>query len=160
MRLDGISAYAPEQVWSNVRVAARLRLERMRLSAQLRAEGNGQLGPEQAKLFQTSDRWVRRFIGFTERRFCREGEGTVDLAASAARQLFERSGHAPAEIDAAIVASVGHRRDTPPYVTSANTPAHASTTNTFKFMMFKSMMFKLMMPTRRSRRSTARQTSP
>ena len=113
MRLDGISAYAPEQVWSNVRVAARLRLERMRLSAQLRAEGNGQLGPEQAKLFQTSDRWVRRFIGFTERRFCREGEGTVDLAASAARQLFERSGHAPAEIDAAIVASV-----TPSYLYS------------------------------------------
>ena len=31
MRLDGISAHAPEQAWSNARVAARLRLERMRL---------------------------------------------------------------------------------------------------------------------------------
>jgi 3-oxoacyl-[acyl-carrier-protein] synthase-3 len=106
MRLDGISAYAPEQVWSNVRVAARLRLERMRLSAQMHANGNGPLSAEQAKLFQTSDRWVRRFIGFTERRFCREGEGTIDLAARAARQLFERLGQDPAEIDAAIVASV------------------------------------------------------
>jgi hypothetical protein len=69
MRLDGISAYAPEQVWSNARVAARLRLERMRL----RAAGDGELSAEEAKLFETGDRWVRRFIGFSERRFCDEG---------------------------------------------------------------------------------------
>jgi len=56
MRLDGISAYAPERVWTNRRVAARLRLERMRL----RAAGDGPLGPDEAKLFETSDRWVRR----------------------------------------------------------------------------------------------------
>src|SRR5207247_2395974 len=85
MRLDGVSAYAPEQVWSNARVAARLRLERMRMSARMRASGNGRLGAEEAKLFQTSDRWVRRFIGFSERRFCGEGMGTIDLAARAAR---------------------------------------------------------------------------
>lgn len=66
MRLDGISAYAPADVWSNTRIAARLRLERTRL----RAAGNGQLTPEEEKLFETSDRWVRRFIGFKERRFC------------------------------------------------------------------------------------------
>lgn len=113
MRLDGISAYAPEQVWSNARVAARLRLERMRSSARTSAAGGGPLGPEEAKLFQTSDRWVRRFVGFSERRFCREGEGTVDLAARAARQLFERSGHRLEGIDAAIVASV-----TPSYLYS------------------------------------------
>ena len=49
-----------------MRVAARLRLERMRS----RAAGDDELSPEEAKLFQTSDRWVRRFIGFSERRFC------------------------------------------------------------------------------------------
>ena len=65
MRLDGISAYIPEQVWSNVRVAARLRLERMRTSARTNAAGGGRLGPEETKLFQTSDRWVRRFVGFS-----------------------------------------------------------------------------------------------
>ena len=109
MRLDGISAYAPEQAWSNTRVAARLRLERMRL----RAGGDGRLSREQAKLFETGDRWVRRFIGFTGRRFCREGEGTIDLAARAARQLFERSGLASSDIDAIVVGSV-----TPSYLYS------------------------------------------
>lgn len=109
MRLDGISAYAPEQVWSNARVAARLRLERMRSRAAL----DGELTPEEKKLFETSDRWVRRFIGFTERRFCAEGEGTIDLAARAARQLFERSGLGPGDVDGIVFGSV-----TPSYLYS------------------------------------------
>ena len=109
MRLDGISAHAPDQVWSNARVAARLRLERIRM----RADRAGRLSDEQIKLFETSDRWVRRFIGFTQRRFCREGEGTVDLAARAARQLFERSGVTSRDIDAIVVGSV-----TPSYLYS------------------------------------------
>lgn len=109
MRLTGISAYVPDDVWSNARVAARLRLERMRS----RAAGEAELSPEEAKLFETSDRWVRRFIGFTERRFCAEGEGTIDLAARAARLLFERSGENPGDVDAIIVASV-----TPSYLYS------------------------------------------
>ena len=102
MRLDGISAHAPEQVWSNARVAARLRLERMRT----RAEEGGRLSAEVAKLFETSDRWVRRFIGFTERRFSRDGEGTIDLAAQATRVLLERSGLSPGDIDAIVFGSV------------------------------------------------------
>ena len=109
MRLDGISAHAPDQVWSNARVAARLRLERMRM----RADHAGLLSDEQAKLFETSDRWVRRFIGFTQRHFCREGEGTVDLAARAARQLFDRSGVTSRDVDAIVVGSV-----TPSYLYS------------------------------------------
>jgi len=109
MRLDGISAHAPEQVWSNARVAARLRLERMRM----RADEGGPLSAEVAKLFETSDRWVRRFIGFTERRFCRDGEGTIDLAAQATRQLFERSGLTSHDVDAIVVGTV-----TPSYLYS------------------------------------------
>jgi len=108
MRLDGISAYAPPDVWSNTRIAARLRLERMRM----RANG-AELSPEDVKGFETSDRWVRRFIGFSERRFCPEGEGTIDLATRAARQLLERTGVAPGEIDAIVVGSV-----TPSYLYS------------------------------------------
>src|SRR5205823_3150852 len=102
MRLAGIAAHAPPEVWSNARVAARLRLERMRS----RASGEVELNPEQAKLFETSDRWVRRFIGFSERHYCCDGEGTIDLAARASRLLFERSGEEPGSVDAIIVASV------------------------------------------------------
>jgi hypothetical protein len=61
MRLEGLAAYVPEDTWSNSRVAARLRLERMRLRAQREASGCGALEPEEEKLFETSDRWVRRF---------------------------------------------------------------------------------------------------
>ena len=113
MRLEGVSAYVPDQVWSNARVAARLRLERMRLSARSGPDGFGRLEPEEIKLFQTSDRWVRRFIGFSERRFTREGEGTIDLATRAARQLLERSGTAAGDVDAILFATV-----TPSYLHS------------------------------------------
>lgn len=109
MRLAGLSAHAPEHVWSNARVAARLRLERMRT----RSNGDGELTPEEIKLFETSDRWVRRFIGFTERRFSAEHEGSIDLAARAARLLFERSGAKPGDVDAILFASV-----TPSYLYS------------------------------------------
>ena len=113
MRLAAISAYAPEEVWSNSRIAARLRLERMRLAARNRAGGAAPMTAEEAKLFETSDRWVRRFIGFSERRFSRPGEGTIDLALRAARRLFEAGPHRPADIDAIMVASV-----TPSYLYS------------------------------------------
>ena len=113
MRLEGLAAYVPEDTWSNSRVAARLRLERMRLRAQRSTDSALELGDAEAKLFQTSDRWVRRFIGFTERRFTPEGEGTIDLAARAARQLFARTGRGPADIDAIVVATV-----TPSYLHS------------------------------------------
>jgi 3-oxoacyl-[acyl-carrier-protein] synthase-3 len=109
MRLEALSAYAPPEVWSNRRVAARLRLERMRR----RAAGGTALSPEAAKLFETGDRWVRRFIGFTERHFTCEGEGTIDLASRAARQLFERSGLSSADVDGIVFASV-----TPSYLYS------------------------------------------
>jgi len=113
MRLDGISAYVPENVWSNARVAARLRLERMRMRRQSQESNGGPLEPGDAKLFETSDRWVRRFIGFSERRFSCGTEGTIDLAARAARLLLDNSGVDAKSIDAIIVGSV-----TPSYLYS------------------------------------------
>lgn len=113
MRFDAIAAYVPDEVWSNARVAARLRLERMRQSARARAAGRGMIPPEEASLFQTSDRWVRRFIGFSERRFSREREGTIDLATRAARHVFAISGHGPKDIDGIVFATV-----TPSYLNS------------------------------------------
>jgi 3-oxoacyl-[acyl-carrier-protein] synthase-3 len=85
----------------------------MRLSARAKGAERGPISPEEAKLFQTSDRWVRRFIGFTERRFTCPGEGTIDLAARAARLLFAGSGHGPEDIDGIVFGSV-----TPSYLHS------------------------------------------
>ena len=50
MRLEAIAAYVPGDVWSNARVAARLRLERMRLSARAKRALRGPIPDEEAKL--------------------------------------------------------------------------------------------------------------
>jgi len=113
MRLAGISSYAPPQVWSNAKVTARLRLARMQRDAQLRRERGTGLTADEAREFATSDRWVRRFIGFSERRFSAEGQGSIDLAALAGRRLLESTGTAPADVDGILFASV-----TPSYLYS------------------------------------------
>ena len=113
MRIAGIAGYAPPDVWSNVRVAARLRLERMRLRARTLAETGNDITADQQRLFQTSDRWVRRFIGFSERRFSAPGDGTIDLATGAAQLLFDRLKVDRGSVDAIIFASV-----TPSYLYS------------------------------------------
>jgi len=113
MRLAGISAYAPPQVWTNAKVTARLRLARMQRDAQLRRERGTGLTAEEAREFGTSDRWVRRFIGFSERRFSADGQGTIDLATEAARRLLNRTGTAPTDVDGILFASV-----TPSYLYS------------------------------------------
>jgi 3-oxoacyl-[acyl-carrier-protein] synthase-3 len=106
MRLVGISSYAPPQVWDNRRVSVRLRLARMKRDAQFRkARGYG-LTPDEAREFATSDRWVRRFIGFSERRFSEPGVGTIDLATRAAKRLLESTATAPADVDGILFASV------------------------------------------------------
>ena len=113
MRIAGIAGFAPPDVWSNARVAARLRLERMRLRARTLAETGEALTVDQERRFHTSDRWVRRFIGFSERRYTAPGEGTIDLATGAAQLLFDQLKVDRSEIDAIVFASV-----TPSYLYS------------------------------------------
>ncbi len=113
MRIAAIASYAPRYRVSNNRIAARLRLERMRVSAQHRQNGNGGLSPEENKLFKTSDRWIQRFIGFKERRFAAEGEGTIDLAARAALMLLDQAEMKAHEIDGIVFGTV-----TPSYLNS------------------------------------------
>jgi 3-oxoacyl-[acyl-carrier-protein] synthase III len=106
MRLTGIAAYAPPQTWDNAKVAARLRLARIRHDARLRQERGHGLTADESREFATSDRWVRRFIGFSERRFSADGEGTIDLATRAGRLLLERTNTSPGDVDGILFASV------------------------------------------------------
>ncbi|MEW6052129.1 MAG: 3-oxoacyl-[acyl-carrier-protein] synthase III C-terminal domain-containing protein [Candidatus Zixiibacteriota bacterium] len=113
MRIGGISAYAPRHRISNDRIAARLRKERMSIAAEQRRNGHEVLDRKQKKQFETSDRWIRRFIGFSERRFAADAEGTIDLAARAALALLAETGLRPAEIDGIVFGTV-----TPSYLNS------------------------------------------
>jgi 3-oxoacyl-[acyl-carrier-protein] synthase III len=113
MRIGAISAYAPRHHVSNTRIAARLRKERMMIQAEQLRNGQTPLDRKQKKQFETSDRWIRRFIGFGERRFAPDAEGTIDLAARAALALLAETGLRPAEIDGIVFGTV-----TPSYLNS------------------------------------------
>lgn len=113
MRIAGISAYAPPRVVTNQDIAGRLQEEMERLDAeQIRTTGIG-LTDEEKRAFTTNDRWIRKFIGFTERRFAAAGEGTIDLAVRAGKTLLAKLGLSPNSIGGIVFASV-----TPSYLYS------------------------------------------
>ena len=113
MRIGGIAAYAPRNRVSNSRIAARLRKERMRVNAEHRNNGQNPMDKREEKLYKTSDRWIQRFIGFQERRFASDAEGTIDLAARAALLLMDKTELRSSDIDGIIFGTV-----TPSYLNS------------------------------------------
>ena len=59
------------------------------------------------KMVDTNDEWIRTRTGISERRILRgKGLGTSDMIAPAVKQVCERRGIDPAEIDCMIVATV------------------------------------------------------
>lgn len=102
MAIKSVAAYAPPNRVSNDWVAGQLLLEKAHYQEQL----GRPLTFEEAKAFETNDRWIRRFIGFTERRFASPGEGTIDLALKAARLLVGQGTLDPSQIDEIIFATV------------------------------------------------------
>ncbi len=113
MAITQVAAYAPPYVALNPRVAARLRLQRMRINTMRRKSGQPLLTPDEEKEFKTNDRWIQRFIGFSSRRFVVDGEGTCDLAAHAAQLLVQRGWLDPNTLDAILFGTV-----TPSYLNS------------------------------------------
>lgn len=113
MRIAALSAYAPRNKISNKRIAARLRMERIRVNAERRQYGKPLLDSKEKKLYATSDRWIQRFIGFKERRFAAEGEATIDLAARAALPLLNETDLKASNLDGVVFGSV-----TPSYINS------------------------------------------
>lgn len=59
------------------------------------------------KMVDTTDEWIRTRTGVEERRILKgEGKGTSDMVAPAVKQLCEKRGISPQEIDCLIVATV------------------------------------------------------
>lgn len=58
------------------------------------------------KMVETSDEWIQKRTGISERRIVAAGEANSDLSVRAVKCLLERSGTRPEEIDLIIVATV------------------------------------------------------
>ena len=54
---------------------------------------------------ETSDEWIRRRTGISQRHFVADGETTADLASNAATKALTQAGFAPTDIDLIIVAT-------------------------------------------------------
>ena len=62
---------------------------------------------EISKMVNTSDEWIMTRVGIKERRILKgEGKGTSDMGAEAVKQLLEKTGTKPEEIDLLICATV------------------------------------------------------
>ena len=78
--ITAIGAYVPEDILTNV---------------------------ELEKMVDTNDEWIRSRTGIEERRILRgEGKATSDMVVPAVKQLCEKRGISPSEIDCMIVATV------------------------------------------------------
>jgi len=61
---------------------------------------------ELCKIVDTSEEWIMTRVGIKERRILKgEGKGTSDMGVEAVRQLFEKTGTKPEEIDLLICAT-------------------------------------------------------
>ncbi|PTT16318.1 MULTISPECIES: beta-ketoacyl-ACP synthase III [Microbacterium] len=61
----------------------------------------------------SSDEWIRQRTGIVTRVRADKDTDAIDLAAAAAREAVEKSGVAPADIDAVIVATISNPKQTP-----------------------------------------------
>ena len=62
---------------------------------------------ELSKMVDTSDEWIMARVGIKERRILNEeGLGTSYMARKAVKQLLEKTGTDPKEVDALLVASI------------------------------------------------------
>lgn len=113
MRLAALAAYASPRVVTNDEIAERLREAMERLDAKLVSERGLGLSQDEQRKFMTNARWIQKNIGFTERRFCQPGQGTIDLAVEASRLLINRTGISPSNIGAILFGTV-----TPSYLYS------------------------------------------
>ena len=61
----------------------------------------------------SSDEWITQRTGIRERRWVAEGEDAETLGLEAARKAISRAGLQPTDIDAIIVSTISHFRQTP-----------------------------------------------
>lgn len=99
MRILGIGAHVPPDIWSNERVAARLEEECASWRSAKMAATGLDLTPEEVDQCRTNNKWISRFIGFSSRRYVLPGQGTIDLAVPAAERALAAAGLKATDLD-------------------------------------------------------------
>jgi len=68
---------------------------------------------EMCTYIDSSDEWIQQRTGIVERRWVAEGEDAESLAMDAATKAIERAGLTASDIDAVIISTVSHFKQTP-----------------------------------------------
>lgn len=68
---------------------------------------------EMTTIIDSTDEWIQQRTGIKERRWVGEGETVLSLAVDAGRRALEKAGIQASELDAVIVATVSHFKQTP-----------------------------------------------
>lgn len=68
---------------------------------------------EMCTMIDSTPEWIQQRTGITERRWVAEGEDAESLAVEAAAKAIDKAGLQPSDIDAILVSTVSHYRQTP-----------------------------------------------
>lgn len=68
---------------------------------------------EMCTMIDSTDEWIVQRTGITERRWANDDETPLSMATIAGRKAIERAGIRPDEIDAVIISTVSHLKQTP-----------------------------------------------
>lgn len=68
---------------------------------------------EMCTMIDSTPEWIEQRTGIVERRWATEEETPLFMGVAAAKKAIERAGLTPADIDAVVVATVSHFRQTP-----------------------------------------------
>lgn len=68
---------------------------------------------EMCTMIDSSDEWIRQRTGIVERRWASEDETPLSMATAASQMAIDRAGLRPGEVDAVILATVSHTKQTP-----------------------------------------------
>lgn len=68
---------------------------------------------EMCTMIDSSDEWIRQRTGIAERRWATEDQTPLSMSLGAGAKAIERAGLTPADIDAVIISTVSHYKQTP-----------------------------------------------
>ncbi|MDI6740732.1 MAG: ketoacyl-ACP synthase III, partial [Candidatus Edwardsbacteria bacterium] len=106
VRIVGWGTYVPETVLTNEDIRQRLIKKRLEAEDWLKRHSRPPMTEEQAKEFETSDKWIMKNVGFRERRIAAPGQSTTDLGKLALEAALKQTRLTADDLDGVIATNV------------------------------------------------------